>query len=89
MQALKAPGFGVVSEGDVRAAASRMNELSALHALRDKMQATYGLPGRFAAPLNVKDRANMVAEVVHIAQAQNANLAHTMSCNKHLTHSDV
>ena len=53
------------------------------------MPCAVGLPGRIAAPLTVKDRANMIAEVTRISQAQSANLARVMSRNQHLTHSDV
>ena len=89
MEALKSPEYGVVSEGDRKAAETRVNALAALHALRSQVRDHYSLPGRLAAPLSVKERANMLAEVTRIAQAQNANLARLIARNKHLTHSDV
>ena len=85
MEALKSPEYGLMSEGDMKAASA----LTALHALRSQVHNKYSLPGRFAAPLSIKDRSNMITEVTSIAQAQNANLARILSRDKHFTHSDV
>jgi hypothetical protein len=63
IEALKSPEYGVVSEGNMKAAETRVNALAALHALRSQVRDQYSLPGRLAAPLSVKDRANMLAEV--------------------------
>ena len=38
MAALKSPEYGVVSEGDMKAAETRVNALTALHALRSQMR---------------------------------------------------
>ena len=60
------PEYGVVSEGDMRAAASRVHALTALHVLRSQVHNRYSLPERYAAPLSTKDRSNVLAEVTRI-----------------------
>jgi hypothetical protein len=85
MAALKSSEYGVVTEGDMIAAATRVNALTALHDLRSQLHSKYSLPGRIAEPLSIKDRAAMIAEVTRIAH----NLVRLMSRNKYLTHNDV